>query len=163
MFLSCFSPNIKFMLPRIDPTQTNAWKQLTQHADRLKTQRIESLFASSSQRARRFSARLGEIHFDYSKNLLDEEALAALIDLADQCRLSEAVFSMRSGNAINETEQRAVCTPHCVFLSMRPQRMQPRANGTRRSIRFWSKCGCSANVCVRASGRDSQESRLRMW
>jgi glucose-6-phosphate isomerase len=96
------------MLPRIDPTQTNAWKQLTQHADRLKTQRIESLFASSSQRARGFSARLGEIHFDYSKNLLDEEALAALIDLADQCRLSEAVFSMRSGDAINETEQRAV-------------------------------------------------------
>jgi len=96
------------MLPRIDPTQTIAWKQLTQHAERLKTERIESLFDSTARRARQFSARVGDIHFDYSKNLLDEEARAALFDLVDHCQLSQAIASMRAGEAINDTEQRAV-------------------------------------------------------
>jgi len=96
------------MLPRIDPTQTNAWKQLIQCAERLKTKRIESLFDSSVNRAQQFSSKAGDIHFDYSKNLLDEETRSALLDLARECRLSEAVACMRAGEGINETEQRAV-------------------------------------------------------
>lgn len=96
------------MLPRIDPTQTNAWKQLTQHAGRIQSQRIESLFDASKDRARQFSARIGEIHFDYSKNLIDEEVRTALLELAQSCQLSEALESMRAGHSINETEQRAV-------------------------------------------------------
>lgn len=96
------------MLPQIDPSQTIAWKQLTQHAERLKTQRIESLFAASPTRASDFSAKAGNVYFDYSKNLLDTVSRTALFDLARECQLPEAIASMRSGEAINETEQRAV-------------------------------------------------------
>jgi len=96
------------MLPRINPTQTNAWKQLTQHAERLKKHRIQTLFDASPKRAAEFSARVGGLWVDYSKNLIDGAALDALFELAVECRLEEAIAAMRTGEPINETEQRAV-------------------------------------------------------
>ena len=58
------------------------WTQLADHHAAVQHRPILSLFDAS--RAARFSTRLGEMLFDYSKTNLDESALGLLLDLADQ-------------------------------------------------------------------------------
>ena len=45
---------------------------------------------------------------DYSKNIITRETLRLLLKLARECRLKEAIRKMFAGEAINETEGRAV-------------------------------------------------------
>src|SRR5699024_7528921 len=49
-----------------------------------------------------------DILFDYSKNIITEETLELLQDVADECQLKEAIEAMFSGDHINGTEDRAV-------------------------------------------------------
>ncbi len=83
------------------------WTDLTAAAAAAKSRRITSLFDDAG-RATRFSARLGDMLFDYSKTNLDDAGLAALIGLAEQAGLAEKRAAMFSGAKINETEGRAV-------------------------------------------------------
>ena len=45
---------------------------------------------------------------DYSKNRIDDETVALLIQLAKECRVKEAAEAMFSGEKINATEGRPV-------------------------------------------------------
>lgn len=49
-----------------------------------------------------------KILFDYSKNRIDEQTIALLIQLAKECKLDQAIEAMFKGEAINRTENRAV-------------------------------------------------------
>ena len=49
-----------------------------------------------------------EILFDYSKNLINEEIMAALCDLAKATKIEDMREKMFNGEAINFTENRAV-------------------------------------------------------
>jgi glucose-6-phosphate isomerase len=51
---------------------------------------------------------LGELLFDYSKNIITDETLRLLQLLAIKCGLSFAIAAMFEGQPINETENRAV-------------------------------------------------------
>ncbi|MDY6921626.1 MAG: glucose-6-phosphate isomerase [Pseudomonadota bacterium] len=81
---------------------------LKQHHDRLSRQTLARLFAEDAQRFQRFSARCDGLLLDYSKNLVDEACLEALLELADQCELQRGINAMFAGDPINNTEQRAV-------------------------------------------------------
>lgn len=48
------------------------------------------------------------VYLDYSKNLITEETLHLLVDLAQQCGLSERIRAMFAGEKINVSEDRAV-------------------------------------------------------
>ena len=50
----------------------------------------------------------GAIYFDYSKNLINDEILTALLDLAKECNVESARDAMFVGEKINFTESRAV-------------------------------------------------------
>ncbi len=82
------------------------WTQLADHHAAVQHRPILSLFDAS--RAARFSTRLGEMLFDYSKTNLDESALGLLLDLADQSGVAAKRDAMFAGAKINETEGRAV-------------------------------------------------------
>ena len=97
------------MLKNINPTQTPAWKALTQHFESAQDMDLKELFAQDETRFEKFSARFGsDILVDYSKNLINDETLKHLFALADQTELKSAINAMFGGEAINKTEGRAV-------------------------------------------------------
>ncbi|MGJ1197009.1 glucose-6-phosphate isomerase [Sphingobacterium spiritivorum] len=96
------------MLPRIDFTQTNAYKYLTDHYITINQESLKELFQKDPQRFDKFSVQLEDILVDYSKNRINEETIALLIQLAKECQLDVAIKAMFSGEKINETEGREV-------------------------------------------------------
>ncbi|MFG5721185.1 glucose-6-phosphate isomerase [Streptomyces murinus] len=69
---------------------------------------LRELFASDPGRAERYVVRVGDLHIDYSKQLITDETLALLQELAtatDVFGLRDAMFR---GERINVTEDRAV-------------------------------------------------------
>lgn len=96
------------MLPAINPTSTNAWQLLEAHAQELKKLHMKDLFADDVHRFSRFSTCAENIVFDYSKNIITEQTIQLLIQLASECGIKEAIVSMFAGEKINETEGRAV-------------------------------------------------------
>ncbi|QUJ67716.1 glucose-6-phosphate isomerase [Photobacterium sp. GJ3] len=97
------------MLKNINPTQTPAWKALTAHFEQAQDLQLSELFAKDPSRFEKFSAAFGnDILLDYSKNLITEETLSKLFELADQTELKAAISAMFSGEKINRTEDRAV-------------------------------------------------------
>ena len=96
------------MLPKINFTTTSAYKYLVDHFIDINTHSIKELFEQDGDRFNKFSIYLDDILVDYSKNRINDETKALLIQLAKECELDKAIEAMFSGEAINETEGRAV-------------------------------------------------------
>ncbi len=96
------------MLPRIDFTQTNAFRYLTDHYININQYSLKELFQADPKRFDKFSIDLEEILLDYSKNRVNEETMALLMQLAKECKLEDAIRAMFAGEKINETEGRQV-------------------------------------------------------
>lgn len=78
----------------------------------LRTRRVPSdftaLFAADPERARHFTIPIGDLVVDLSKNPWDDDIRRALVRLAESADVAGAWRRMRSGEAINLTEGRAV-------------------------------------------------------
>ncbi|WP_327186030.1 glucose-6-phosphate isomerase [Streptomyces sp. NBC_01334] len=91
--------------PRLD--QRPEWTALKDHRARWQTD-LRELFAADPERAERYVVRVGDLRIDFSKNLVTDETLALLRELAaatDVFGLRDAMFR---GDRINITEDRAV-------------------------------------------------------
>jgi glucose-6-phosphate isomerase len=69
---------------------------------------MRDLFREDPERAARFTLTLGDLLFDFSKNRITEQTVSLLVDLCEECGLRDWTARMFSGEAINETEGRAV-------------------------------------------------------
>ncbi len=96
------------MLSKINPTQTESWKKLTDHYSSIQNVQMRDLFTQDADRASKYSIRFEDILLDYSKNILTEETFTHLMELAYETGLKDAIHQMFSGGRINETEDRAV-------------------------------------------------------
>ena len=97
------------MLPRINPTSTQAWFLLKKHfEEEMNRKHMRDLFASEPERFQKFSLCLEDLVFDYSKNIINQKTLKLLLELAEDCKLKDAIKAMFDGDSINETEGRAV-------------------------------------------------------
>src|SRR5476649_793306 len=96
------------MLPNIDFTTTQSYKYLTDHYIDMVAESVKELFKADSQRFNKFSAQFEEILLDYSKNRINDETIALLLQLAKECRVNDATAAMFSGEVINATEGRPV-------------------------------------------------------
>jgi glucose-6-phosphate isomerase len=96
------------MFPKINPTETNAWLQLKQHYEEMKTASMKKMFREDADRFSKFSASIDDIFFDYSKNIINEKTIQLLLQLAEECRVKDAIEAMFNGDKINETENRSV-------------------------------------------------------
>jgi glucose-6-phosphate isomerase len=97
------------MFPKVTPKETKAWQQLQSHYDKeIKGLHMRSLFAADTERFGSYSLRLGDILFDYSKNIFTEKTLNLLRQLADESKVKEAIEAMFTGEKINQTENRSV-------------------------------------------------------
>ncbi len=90
------------------PTELPSWKALAFHFRDMSKLHMRELFEQDSKRFERFSLRLDDILFDYSKNRISEDTMALLFNLARESGLSEKIEAMFSGEKINTTEERAV-------------------------------------------------------
>lgn len=96
------------MFPKINPTETNAWQQLKQHYEEMKTASIKKMFQEDRDRFSKFSASIENLVFDYSKNRINEKTIQLLLQLAEECKVKDAMEAMFNGDKINETENRSV-------------------------------------------------------
>lgn len=96
------------MIPKIKPQRTEVWKKLNSHYKKIKDVELKDLFAEDPERFKKFSLQLEDILVDYSKNRITPKTLALLEELAEQSELKSAIEAMFNGEAINETEGRAV-------------------------------------------------------
>ncbi|MGK7397704.1 MAG: glucose-6-phosphate isomerase [Candidatus Cyclobacteriaceae bacterium M3_2C_046] len=96
------------MLNKINPLQTQAWSNLSDHFQTLKNQKMVDLFDQDPGRFNQFSLKFNDILLDYSKNIITRETLDLLINLATASDLKNAINKMFGGDKINETENRAV-------------------------------------------------------
>ena len=96
------------MLKSIPFDQTHAFSLLTKHKAELADTSIKDLFKNDSERFSKFSINFEDILVDYSKNLLTDKTKAALIALANECELDDAIERMFTGDTINKTENRSV-------------------------------------------------------
>ena len=94
----------------IDATQTAAWSALEAHQQKLEKEGIDlkAWFAADPDRVKKFSFDAGDLHFDLSKNLVTDETVKLLCDLARDVNLEDRRKAMFSGVHINTTEDRAV-------------------------------------------------------
>jgi glucose-6-phosphate isomerase len=96
------------MQARPVPTDLEEWKALAAHHARIRDVHLRDLFAGEPGRAERFTARVGDVFLDYSKNRVDAEAMRLLLALAERCGLRAGIEAMFGGERINVTENRAV-------------------------------------------------------
>ncbi|MEJ7739820.1 MAG: glucose-6-phosphate isomerase [Chitinophagaceae bacterium] len=97
------------MLPKISLRETQAWQELQHHYDtEMKPVHLRSLFSEDQDRFRKFSLHAENMVIDFSKNLISRKTLDLLLQLAEECKVKEAISAMFSGEAINETENRPV-------------------------------------------------------
>lgn len=89
-------------------TKKPEWSALNAHHAELSKHSIASLFEDDSKRFLNFSAGLDGLLFDYSKNLITDETIKRLTNLANACDLDDWKEKMFSGDAINNSEERAV-------------------------------------------------------
>jgi glucose-6-phosphate isomerase len=93
----------------IKPGPRNAlWAELSGHAERLTAVPVGELFERDPGRFERFARSHAGLLMDFSRQRLDEIALAKLCQLADACGLRERIDAMWRGEHINTTEDRAV-------------------------------------------------------
>ncbi len=96
------------MLPQINPTETIAWQKLTAHFLMMQANHLRELFQEDPKRFEKFTLSLNDILVDYSKNLITEETIQILLELADEVELKQSIDSMFRGEKINQTEHRSV-------------------------------------------------------
>ncbi len=95
-------------LAQINPTSTSAWEKLNQHYAQMKNVSMKEMFAHDTARAEKFHIQWNDFLVDFSKNLINQETLNLLQDLAKEVKLEEAIAQYFNGDAINQTENRAV-------------------------------------------------------
>ncbi len=96
------------MLPKINPAETKAWNALEKHQDKISEEAIADMFEANPDRFKEFSIQWNDFLFDFSKNIITDETVKLLTNLAQECKLKGAIEAMFTGEKINETEGRAV-------------------------------------------------------
>ncbi|RRD49139.1 glucose-6-phosphate isomerase [Arachnia propionica] len=95
------------MMKPVDATTTAAWDELDDLADNAELD-LREAFAADPDRAQRFTRDVADLHVDLSKNLINDDVLAALLRLAEQTDVAGRRDAMFAGDHINVTEDRAV-------------------------------------------------------
>ena len=91
----------------VDPTTTAAWARLQQLHDDFVPD-LRGAFADDPGRAARYSFDAADLYADLSKNLIDDDVLDALVQLAGETGVAAHRDAMFGGEHINVTEDRAV-------------------------------------------------------
>ncbi|MGB7435331.1 MAG: glucose-6-phosphate isomerase [Candidatus Acidiferrum sp.] len=93
----------------IEPlTKRKAWAALKAHHKQIQATDLKTLFAEDPQRGERFALDAVGVYLNYSKNLITQETLDLLVELARESGVQSRRDAMFRGEKINITENRAV-------------------------------------------------------
>ncbi len=96
------------MLKRTKPTDLTAWSELMSHANEIRDFDISEVFDSNPNRFAEMSNQHPLFLADFSKNKVSTTTWKLLEKLFDEADIFSAIQSQLNGDAINETEGRAV-------------------------------------------------------
>ncbi|MER7704321.1 glucose-6-phosphate isomerase [Kitasatospora sp. NPDC097605] len=88
--------------------RTPQWAALAKHREEFGDTHLRELFAADPERGRRYTLQVGDLHVDYAKQLVTDETLALLRELAGATGVAGLRDAMFRGEKINTTERRAV-------------------------------------------------------
>src|SRR5215475_13515394 len=89
--------------PATKVTERSAWKALEQHVATIRATHLRKLFADDPQRGTWLTVEAEGIYYDYSKNLINDETLRLLLQLAEESGLRKRIDAMFAGEKINVT------------------------------------------------------------
>ena len=95
------------MITPVDATTTEAWADLKVLKDALVPD-LRGWFEADPHRAEELTFDLADLRVDLSKNLINEDIVAALVRLAEQVDVAGRRDAMFAGERINVTENRSV-------------------------------------------------------
>jgi len=107
-------------------TESPAWQALAAHRREIDATPMRLLFAADPGRFERFSLRLDDLLFDYSKNRITAETMRLLVALAEQAGVRGEIDAMFAGERLNRTEGRAVLHVALRNRSAQPMRVDGR-------------------------------------
>ncbi|MEV6632843.1 glucose-6-phosphate isomerase [Actinoplanes sp. NPDC051470] len=84
------------------------WQAVQGLAEKFSAVHLRDLFDSDPGRGEKLTGQVGDLYVDYSKNLVTDEVITALVALGEKARLRERTAAMFAGEHINVTEDRAV-------------------------------------------------------
>ena len=82
---------------KFSPVKTKAWKRLADHFKQMEDFDLKNSFQKDPERFEKFSLVFNDILVDFSKNLITEETLELLLQLADELKLKNEIEAMFSG------------------------------------------------------------------
>ncbi|MGW6919517.1 glucose-6-phosphate isomerase [Kitasatospora sp. NPDC054939] len=88
--------------------RTPQWAALAKHRAELGETHLRELFAADPERGRRYTLQVGDLHVDFAKQLVTDETLELLRELAEATGVAGLRDAMFRGEKINTTEHRAV-------------------------------------------------------
>ncbi|MFT5251848.1 MAG: glucose-6-phosphate isomerase [Flavobacteriales bacterium] len=91
-----------------NPTESISWKKLEDHFEAIKNTSMQKMFADDVARTDKFNLKWNDFLIDYSKNIINQETLSILVELANEMELKSAIQDYFQGAIINQTENRAV-------------------------------------------------------
>jgi glucose-6-phosphate isomerase len=95
-------------LKTINPTGTRSWKELQKHFVEMQNVSMLEMFQTDPARTQKFNLKWNDFLIDYSKNIIDKDTIALLLELANEMGLEKAIVDYFEGDTINQTENRAV-------------------------------------------------------
>ncbi|MEY2868564.1 MAG: hypothetical protein RIR01_1024, partial [Bacteroidota bacterium] len=95
-------------LSTLNPTKTASWKKLEKHFEELQNVSMQEMFKQDASRAEKFSILWNDFLIDYSKNIVNQQTMALLLELANEMGLKDGIEDYFGGGIINQTENRAV-------------------------------------------------------
>ncbi|RII18482.1 Glucose-6-phosphate isomerase [Streptomyces sp. YIM 130001] len=93
---------------RIRLNQTPEWAALAKHREQWGETGLRELFAARPDRGTDYTLQVGDLYIDYSKQLVTDETLTLLRDLAAATGVEALRDAMFRGERINTTEDRSV-------------------------------------------------------
>ncbi len=126
-------------------TDSIEWNALSQHYQTIaKDLSLKNAFQQDPQRNKKFSLRLNDLLFDYSKNLITDETLDLLLALTEHANLKAKMDAMFGGEIINITENRAVLHTALRNRSKQPvffegKNVMPQVNNELNKMRVFSE------------------------
>lgn len=86
--------------------RTAAWQGLAAHCETIRGSSIRAFFEQDARRFERLSCEAEGLFLDFSRQLLDREALSLLLALAEQTEVKRWIRLMFDGHPVNNTEDR---------------------------------------------------------
>ena len=95
-------------LRNTNPSTTIAWQKLQNHFQEMQNASMKKMFSEDKTRASQFHLHWNDFVVDYSKNIVNQETMNLLLELANEVQLKDAIAKYFEGDVINQTENRAV-------------------------------------------------------